>query len=561
MAADTRPAMAATIRPRPWSRVMGLGSVYAKTIRDSRRAAIIVGGLAGLFMLATAAPYGVEFDTPQSRAQLVAQTTSLPAVFRGLLGEPIRIETLGGFLSWRIGNLLPVMLGLWSVIALSGTLAGEAAKGSLDLLVSTRHARRSVAVQKVAGHVTALVAAMIIAAVIIVLAGRMFAVLPGDDISVAAALGQVTLYGLLMLAAGALAFAVGPLVGRTRAVGFGLAALFGMYLIASYGSLSPTIDALSPISWYAWTAGHRPLAGVTDWPSIGLLAAVTIGLVVAGVALFERRDIGSAGALAWLRLPSLPAGTSGPITRQLADRALVAIAWGLGLGIYAALVAASASALTASINEVPGMKAIIDALYPDLDLSRPSGILQLAFFAMGSLMVGLAGATSLAGWSSDEVGRRLDVVLSTPLSRVGWFVRSGLGVFAAIGVTAMVIGALVSVAVASQGGDVAGPVIGSAMLGLAASGFAGIGLAAGGLLRPTLAAPLAASAVIATFILDTIGEALDLPEAVLDLSIYRHLGRPMAGQYEIVGVVVAVLLAIGGLAIGAWGMHRRDVGR
>ena len=31
------------------------------------------------------------------------------------------------------------MLGLWSVLALSGTLAGEAAKGSLDLLASTPH--------------------------------------------------------------------------------------------------------------------------------------------------------------------------------------------------------------------------------------------------------------------------------------------------------------------------------------------------------------------------------------------------------------------------------------
>lgn len=164
----------------------------------------------------------------------------------------------------------------------------------------------------------------------IVVAGRVFAVLPCDDISVAAALGQVTLYGLLMLPAGALAFAVAPLVGRTRSAGFGLAAPFGMYLIASYGSLSPTIDALGPVSWYAWTAGHRPLADITDWPSIGLLAAVTVGLLVAGIAIFERRDIGSANALAWLRLPSLPAGISGPTARQLSDRAMVAIAWGLG---------------------------------------------------------------------------------------------------------------------------------------------------------------------------------------------------------------------------------------
>ncbi len=55
---------------------------------------------------------------------------------------------------------------------------------------------------------------MLIMAVIIAIAGQAFAVLPGDEIPFSAALGQVVLYGLLMLAAGALAFAVAMLVGR-----------------------------------------------------------------------------------------------------------------------------------------------------------------------------------------------------------------------------------------------------------------------------------------------------------------------------------------------------------
>ena len=115
----------------PWSRVMGLRSIYAKTVRDSRRAALLVGGLGGLFqMLATAAPYGLEFGTMALRQQFISSMTALPLALRGLLGEPINIETLGGFISWRISNALPVILGLWSVIALSGTLAGEAAKGT-----------------------------------------------------------------------------------------------------------------------------------------------------------------------------------------------------------------------------------------------------------------------------------------------------------------------------------------------------------------------------------------------------------------------------------------------
>jgi len=560
MTAEARTRTVRWPRPVPWAGVMGLRSVYAKSVRDSRRAGLIVGIVAGLFMLATATPFATEFTTPESRQLLVATMTSLPAVFLGLLGEPINIDTLGGFLSWRVGNILPVLLGLWSVIALSGTLAGEAAGGSLDLLASTPHARRSLALQKVAGHVTALVVAMLIAALLIFLAGQAFAVLPGDDVPLPAALGQVALYGLLMLAAGSVAFATAPVVGRSRAIGFGLIVLFGMYLISSYATLSPTLDSLSPISWYAWTAGHRPMAGVTDWSSVGLLAAVTLGLLAAGVVAFERRDLGATAALTWLRLPAMPSGTRGPFTRQLADRATVAVAWGCGIGLYAALIATSAKGLTESLNQIPGILDYINTLYPGIDMTQPSGILQLAFFAFGSLLGGLAGATFLAGWASDEGRNRLDLVLSTTVSRVGWGLRSGLGVMASIGLFVVALGAFVAVAVATQGGNVADPVLGAGILGLAAAAFTGIGFAAGGLVRASLAAPVAAFVVIATFLIDTLGAALDLPDAVLQLSLYAHLGQPMAGIYDAVGIVIAAVLAVGGLVVGAWGLRRRDVG-
>jgi putative exporter of polyketide antibiotics len=67
--------------------------------------------------------------------------------------------------------------------------------------------------------------------------------------------------------------------------------------------------------------------------------------------------------------------------------------------------------------------------------------------------------------------------------------------------------------------------------------------------------------VIATFLLDTLGEALDLPDPVLDLSLYRHLGQPMAGAFEPAGIVAAAVLAVGGLLVGAWGLRRRDLDR
>jgi ABC-2 type transport system permease protein len=540
---------------------MGLRSIYAKTVRDSRRAALVVGGIGGLFMLATGAPYGLEFGTMALRQQFIAGMTALPIALRGLLGEPINIETLGGFLSWRVGNSLPVILGLWSVLAMSGTLAGEAAKGSLDLLASTPQSRRSIALQKLGGHLTALAFAMVLFAILTWLTGIFFAGLPGDEIPFSSSVGQALLYGLLMLAAGSISFAAAPFVGRTRALAFGLIVLFGGYLINSYASLSPVIDALTPLSWYAWTAGHRPLAGVTDWGSMAFLAAVTAGFLAIGVVAFERRDLGDSAALRWLRLPSLPAGIRGPFARQLADRAGIAIAWGVGVGLYAVLIIASSEAFAKSIASIPQIAALIKAIYPDIDLQQPSGLLQLTFFTFGSFILGLAGATFLAGWSSDEGRRRLDLVLAAPLSRARWAIESGLGVMAAIAVMTLVLAGFVALGVATQNGQVLDPVLGIGVLGLATAAFAGVGLAVGGLVRASLAGPVAAGLVIATFLLDTLGEALNLPDAVLDLSLYRHLGQPMAGAFEPVGIVAAAVFAIGGLLVGAWGLRRRDLDR
>ena len=124
----------------------------------------------------------------------------------------------------------------------------------------------------------------------------------------------------MMLAAGGAAFAAAPFLGRTRGLGVGLIVLFASYLIYGYSTLSPIIEALKPLSFFVWTAGHRPIAGVTDWPSVAVLGAVDLLLFAIGVFAFTRRDLGASANVGWLRLPSLPAGIAGPFSRQLADR-------------------------------------------------------------------------------------------------------------------------------------------------------------------------------------------------------------------------------------------------
>jgi hypothetical protein len=45
------------------------------------------------------------------------------------------------------------------------------------------------------------------------------------------------------------------------------------------------------------------------------------------------------------------------------------------------------------------------------------------------------------------------------------------------------------------------------------------------------------------------------------MALTAHFGQPMVGNWDVVGVVACLILAVGGVAVGAWGMARRDVSR
>lgn len=559
MTAEARPAQPSTLaRAGVAGRLLGLGSVFGKTLRDSRRAIVVAGVLAGLLMFATAAALASEFPDASDRQALVTQMALLPEAVRGLLGEPIRIETLGGFMSWRVGNTLPVMLGIWSVLALSGTLAGESRRGSLDILVSMPRSRRSIAIEKLAAHVVSVALAMVIAALLTAAAG-LLGTLPGDAVTVGDAFAQFALIGLLMLLPGVIAFAAAPVLGRGRAAGLGFVVLFAGFLAPAYADTSPVMAALEPLSPFAWTAGHRPLAGRTDWLPVGGLAVLVLVVALAGVAVFERRDLGRTVALRWFRLPGLPAGTSGPFTRQLADLAGGAIGWGIGLGAYGVVIAASADAFAAAIGGLPQMAAIMAALYPGVDISQPSGVLQIAFFSFGSLLAGLAAASFVAAWAGTETSRRLDLVLSTPASRAGWAVRSAAGTMAAIVIMVLIVAVMIAIAIAGQGEAFVEPVVGLGVLGLYAAAIAGVGLAVGGFVRADFAAPVAGGLAIGSYLLELIGSILRFPDWLMSLSLSHHFGQPMAGTFDPFGLALMSVLAVGGVAAAAIGLQRRDL--
>jgi ABC-2 type transport system permease protein len=322
----------------------------------------------------------------------------------------------------------------------------------------------------------------------------------------------------------------------------------------------PVLEPLRPVSYFDLTANHRPIAGISDWPAVAVVAGATLAFLVVGTWAFVRRDlvVPTGGAI---RLPTLPVFLAGPFTRALGERMPATILWGLGLALFAVIVSTSVDEFIRTLGSIPGIVEMIRQFFPDADILSAGGFLQLAFFSEAILFMTIAAATLVGGWASDEGERRLELLLASPTTRGAWAAKSGLAVMVGIALATALMAAGVVAGTATQAAerDAVQLAVGVSVLGLYGMALAGIGLAVGGLVRPGFAAPAALGVGLTFFLWDLIGSIVRFPEEVLDLALNRHLGQPILGQYDWPGMAACVILAIGGIALCSIGMRRRDI--
>ena len=553
-----RPAAAVVSRISVWSRIYGLGSVFGKTMRDSRRATLVVGGVIGLLLIGVSKAIVSEFNTAESRKTLEAVILSVPPILQGLAGRVVHVDTLGGYLTYKYGNFLPEITGLWSILALSGTLAAEARRGSLEFVAATAMTRRRIAIEKLGGHlVSVAIASVIVFASVLIVSS--FATLPGDAIPLDAAVGFTLWLALTGLVAGAVAFAAAQFLGRGSAVGVAGAITFGGLIVNGYQAPIPELKPLANLTWFGWTANHIPLAGMFDWPSLVLVAVVAIVLFVVGIEAFARRDVGAVSAIPTPSLPGPLAGTRGPIGRTIGNNLPGSIAWGLGIGLFGLLIAGSGHSFLEQLNKSPEFVDLLNKAFPGVNIATVGGFLQLLFVEFGFILAGLTAATLVAGWASDETSGRLEMLLATPLARRRWIVAGAIGMFVGLVVFEVLAGGGIALGVAMAGGELVTPLVGSLSLGLFAFAMVGVGVAIAGVFGSGFAGPTVALVAVVTWFINIIAPALQLPDWLHQLALTAHYGLPMLGQWDVAGIVASIVIGVGGVAIGAIGMQRRDL--
>ncbi|HYC06504.1 MAG TPA: hypothetical protein VEG29_01145, partial [Candidatus Binatia bacterium] len=359
-------------------RIYGFGSIYGKTIRDSRLAFIIAAGLLGGMSLVLGAAIGTVFPTPATRHDLNSLVGSMPAAMVNLFGNATlmgdKLGTLGGYVTWKYGSTFALGTALWSILALSGTLAGEAARGSLDVVATSPFGKRRIALEKLSAHLTLLWLTMAILAAALTVTSNAFGDPSlGDQIPLVSSAGFALWVGFLAMCFGGVAFALAPILGRAGSAAIAGIAMVALWVMSGLEIGGPLVN-LSP---FHWTADHIPLVGIYDWAGLAAVGIIGVLFLALGVAVFDRRDM---GITAGLSLPSLPGdllGVRGPLSRAFGDQLPRVLSWGIGMALWGALLGSLVGSFSDLMAKTPDMANVFGKIFPGYDFSTAGGWLQL----------------------------------------------------------------------------------------------------------------------------------------------------------------------------------------
>ena len=260
-----------------------LPALVRKTWRDDRRA--LIGWTVGV--AAFTAIYTSFYSQFQGAAEL--KQDALPQGMLDFLGIQDMLSP-AGYLQALIFSLIgPLLVLMCGVTLTARTIARPEEDGGMELLLVIPLSRRAFAVQRLAATAVALtvVAAVpwILLSVIVPAIGMD---LPLSNVAAACA----GLVALVWCFAG-IAFLIGAATGRRGHV----LAITGVLGVATY--MANAIAGIShSLSWLKWLSPFHYFIGTdplhTGWHPAELLVLVAVGAVtaIAGVMLFDRRDVG-----------------------------------------------------------------------------------------------------------------------------------------------------------------------------------------------------------------------------------------------------------------------------
>lgn len=542
---------------------MWFSSVYLKTLRDFRIAIFGWGVGTGLLMYAVLSAVSAVMGTAAARAKLVSLAQSF-----AWIAEPIKVDTPGGYATWKYGFTILVM-ALWPLLVGSRMLRGEEERGSMDALLSLPRGRARVALEKLA--------AMGLIIGLLTFAG-------GASAKADFSLGGALLFGLnLALICGVFGSIALLLSQFTQEQGAAASMTGGLLLLFIVLDMAHRVipntewlSRISPIYYYNLSKPLIPSYGVNPG---ALLVQLVLSILLSGAAiwLFVRRDVGAPVALPrWLRLPertmsperALPVNAwslRSVYTRGLAMIAVPTFWWTVGIAGFAGwvvfIVKQTESKLSDLLTSSPTLANLIGKVGGG-DATTNANLLSFLFAILPVLLMAFA-VTQTSRWASDEENGRQELVLATPQSRL----TVVLARFGALATGTVVIGVLTLVATALasaasglklDGGNLAAASLSMIPLGLL---MAALGYLFSGWLRTAVDTGLLSFLLVIWFFISFVGPGLNWPDAALRLSAFYYYGTPLLHGLSLGNMLGVLAVGLVALTLASVRFARKDIGR
>jgi putative exporter of polyketide antibiotics len=513
---------------------------------------VSVAGLAPAYVAAAKAIAG-------GLQALAAEALPFAQSFQFLTGPVDRLDTVGGYLSYKIFPDIALLVAIYAAIQGAQILRGSEGKGIYDLWFAAGRSRDAILRDRVAGFTVALTGIVAIIFVFTVIGGA----LSGVQFALEA-LGQCVAVGFV----GLVAFSLGLLVSQFVQAARTASGVTAGYLVASFfianmfdhlGALT-FLRYLSPFYYYLYA---RTLAGTSF--DVASMATLVIAALVAGAAawwLYLRRDI---GGVSFVRAHhSRPADYTfrpSAVWRRtlwlnwIAEQPVGIAAWVAAIAAFTATEAAVVPAAIRIVNDSGG------AL--ERFLERHGGFLSsgqyLSFFlSFTAFLVAGFVVAQVARWASDATQHRNDVVLAQAVSMSRLLLDRIVTVIvlAALVGAAVVVGTFVGTLIGGYPVDVVGLVRTFFDVVLLSFAIGGVGLLAVTILRSPAATGVTGALLIACFLLTTVAGLLSWPSWASRASVFNAFGTPYLSIPLTGSLIYLAVLGAGGTAVAYLAMRR-----
>jgi ABC-2 type transport system permease protein len=557
-------------RPQQLGAGWAFGAIWSKSLRAYRVAILAWGIGLGLLLMATAA-------ASPSVSTAAGQLSSVTQSSFSFFGNPVAIGTPEGYITFKFLGLLPLMLGIWTVIAGAHLTRGDEESGALDLLLGEPVSRARLMGEKIIAFALGIILVGALITVFLMLGLASAKLSPDVSGSLLAGVNII----LTMFVYGALGIFFSQFT-RTAGAAAGIAGAYMAvdFLVAGAMRSSNGPEWISRLTINYYSELSKPIiAGYGANPgALLVLLAIGIVLVAASMWLFVRRDAGDVVKL-WSRVSQsalrraqvAPAVTltraqgdlslRGVTARALAANWLSIFWWMVGItvfGVYGVFIAQAAEKVIAQAFQ---SSAVLKTLFSGANLGTNNGFIAGIEFAFIPFVTVLAAMFFAINWAQDLDRGRLETVLGEPLPR--WRLPLERFVTVVVGVVGLALVAWLA------------PLLGAALSGFKLDGgdlaSAGLGLIPLGLLVGALVYALAgrlSSGVILgvvgglatlSFLVELIQSLLKFPDWVFNLSIFHVYGQPMLNGVNWTGSLVMLALAAALLAVALYRFTRADM--